>query len=204
MNAAKADGDRPAQTDIIVRNALYKGYRTLEQVHATHVEPDGSQSEEEKRDLLIAGRVVGIIAHDPTTDLLVLIRQYRLAAQLATGKGDLVELVAGGIEDGEEADTSVRRELEEETGLQARRVTHLFDVMPTPGICTELAHFFYAEVDASTLPDRAGEDEQEATFPFAIPTDEAISLIDSGTCANGFLNLGLHWFARARADGRMP
>ncbi len=201
MSAGKAEGDRPAATEIAERTLLQKGYRTMERFHGSHAEPDGSQSKEETRDLLIAGRVVGVVAHDPQADRLVLIRQYRLASHLATGRGDLVELVAGGIDDGEDGETAVRRELKEETGLETKRVVHLFDVMPTPGLCTEVAHFYYAEVDASALPDRAGEDEHEATFPYALPTDEAIALVDSGACVNGFLNLGVNWIARRRGKG---
>lgn len=204
MSDGTPEGDRSAETTITDETVLHEGYRTLTRFTNSHAEPDRSNSGEETRDLLMAGRVVGVIAHDPASDRLVLIRQYRLAAHLQTGKGDLVELVAGGVEEGEDAETSVRRELKEETGLDATRIVHLFDAMPTPGICTELAHFYYAEVDASKLPDRAGEDEHEATFPFALPTDEAIALIDSGACVNGFLMLGLHWFARARAGGRVP
>ncbi|MCP1198755.1 NUDIX domain-containing protein [Notoacmeibacter sp. MSK16QG-6] len=204
MSGNVPGADRPARTTIAEEIVLHEGYRILTRFRNSHAEPDGSQSSEETRDLLMAGRVVGVIAHDPTSDELVLIRQYRLAAHLQTGKGDLVELVAGGVEDGEDAETSASRELKEETGLEAKRIVHLFDIMPTPGICTELAHFYYAEVDASKLPERAGEDDNEATFPFALFTDEAIALIDSGGCVNGFLNLGLHWFARARAEGRLP
>ncbi|RLQ87038.1 NUDIX domain-containing protein [Notoacmeibacter ruber] len=198
---SKAEGDRPAETTITGRSTLHDGFESVEQFRIRHTDPDGSQSDEETRELLMAGHVVGVIAHDPSADKIVLIRQYRLAAHLQTGKGDLVELVAGGVENGETPEEAARRELKEEAGLDAKSLKPLFQVMSSPGITDEMAHFFHAEVDASALSDRAGaEEENEATFPFALPTDEAIALAESGECQNAFLVLAMARFRREASD----
>ncbi len=49
-----------------------------------------------ERDAVRIGRVVVILPVDLERDEIVLIRQFRLGAHLALGKGDMVELPAGG------------------------------------------------------------------------------------------------------------
>ncbi len=63
---------------------------------------------------------------------IVLVRQYRFAARMP-----LWELVAGSIEPGEDIHEAARRELLEETGYRAERVTPLIDYFSSPGFLTE-------------------------------------------------------------------
>jgi ADP-ribose pyrophosphatase len=71
---------------------------------------------------------------------ILLIRQYRHAA----GKY-LWELVAGHKEPDETSAEGARRELQEETGYQARRVRKLLDIFPSPGLLGERMEIFLAE-----------------------------------------------------------
>jgi ADP-ribose pyrophosphatase len=71
---------------------------------------------------------------------LVLVRQYRQAV------GEwLVEVPAGRLEPGEDPETAARRELEEETGLRARRWSVLARFWPAPGFCSEQMTLFLAQ-----------------------------------------------------------
>lgn len=77
---------------------------------------------------------------------LLLVRQYRHAL------GEwLVELPAGRREEGEEPLEAARRELEEETGHRAARWTHLREIVPAPGFCSERIQLFLAE-DLEAVP----------------------------------------------------
>lgn len=71
---------------------------------------------------------------------IVMIRQYRHAAGQY-----LWELVAGHKEPGENPVAGARRELEEETGYTAKRITKLLDVYPSPGLLGEKMDIFLAE-----------------------------------------------------------
>jgi len=55
-----------------------------------------------ERDVVRIGRVVVILPIDLDRDEIVLIRQFRLGAHLALGRGDLVEVPAGRVERGED------------------------------------------------------------------------------------------------------
>lgn len=193
--------DSPAETEIAETEVLSGGFKRMIRHRLRHRTPDGEWSAAMTRDLHEGNRVAAVIAFDPARDALVLIRQYRLGAHLAMGKGELVEIVAGGVEAGEDPALAARRELKEETGLDALTLTHAFDFLPSPGITMESASVYLATVDSTSLPAMAGEDEDEAVLPFAVPVAEALAALDANRMMNGFLQLGLHWFARQRAAG---
>ncbi|MFJ5488018.1 NUDIX domain-containing protein, partial [Hansschlegelia beijingensis] len=135
--------------------------------------------------------------------LLVLIRQFRVPAALATGKGDLVEIVAGRVEPGESAEAAVVREIEEEAGIPAGKIVRLFDFLPTPGIVDESATLFLVSVDAASLPDLSGAAaENELTRPFAATMDEAIESLSDPAPRNAYLLLALQWLALNRGQLR--
>ncbi|MFZ1680966.1 MAG: NUDIX domain-containing protein, partial [Rhizobiaceae bacterium] len=94
-------GDRGIDTEILAETRLGGDFRPLVAYDVRHRDGEGIWVTT-RRELLLGGRAVGILAYDPARDLIVLIRQYRLAAQLATGRGELVELPAGGVEAGED------------------------------------------------------------------------------------------------------
>jgi len=70
---------------------------------------------------------------------IVLIRNYRY-----TVEQELWELPAGTIEADEKPIDTARRELEEETGYRAGKMTPLMVFYTSPGICTERMHAFVA------------------------------------------------------------
>lgn len=81
---------------------------------------------------------------------IVMVRQFRKPAET-----DLLEIPAGGLEKGEEPAACAHRELIEECGLDAARMTPLFSCYLAPGYSTELIHGFIAEelTECDTAPD---------------------------------------------------
>ncbi len=85
-------------------------------------------------------------------DTVVLIENHRPSVGQT-----LLELPAGTREPGEPAESTAQRELIEETGYSAGKLTKLHDFYSAPGICDELMHLYLAE-DLS-----AGQHAREAT-----------------------------------------
>ncbi len=73
-------------------------------------------------------------------DEVLLVEQYRYA------HGELVtELPAGKLEKGEDPDEAVVRELKEETGATAERITYLGEMYPSPALMDEVIYMYLAE-----------------------------------------------------------
>src|ERR1700759_1969356 len=87
---------------------LARGYRPYERYRVTLPDPDGKPVTQ-TRDVLRGGGVIALLAVDRARDELVLLRQFRFAAHLATGHGELVEIVAGRVEAGESLADCARR-----------------------------------------------------------------------------------------------
>jgi ADP-ribose pyrophosphatase len=102
--------------------------------------PDGSELSFEMIRHPGAAAVVPLLsppdAADPT---VLLIRQYRYAAG-----GPIWEIPAGVLEPGESSEQCAHRELLEEVGVTARKLTHLTSIYTTPGFTDEQIHLFLA------------------------------------------------------------
>lgn len=90
------------------------------------------------KDVVVHGPSVSIVAVD-REDRVVLVRQMRVPAG-----GPLLELPAGGVEDGEAPLETAKRELREETGLHGGDWLEVATVFTSPGFCDEKMHLFVA------------------------------------------------------------
>ncbi len=126
-----------------------------------HVEtPSGVESVREWIDHPGAAAVVPLFADGST----LLVRQFRYP----TGRSFL-ELPAGKRDAGDGPEATARRELLEETGLSAAKLTPLGPLFPGIGYSNEVIWFFLAEQlsESSTQNLDVGESVQPVRFPFA-------------------------------------
>ncbi len=103
---------------------------------------------------------------------VVLIRNHRVAAGET-----LWELPAGTREPDEAAEVTALRELQEETGYTARRLTWIREFFVSPGILSERMHLFLAE--GLTAGPRALEPGEDIAVD-PRPWHEALALADRG------------------------
>ncbi|MDQ0349692.1 NUDIX domain-containing protein [Ancylobacter vacuolatus] len=193
--------DRSIELDLTGPEEVGAGFRPYHRFIATFEGADGAPLRQ-RRDILRVGSVVGVLAYDPAAACFVLIRQFRLGAQLATGEGELVEIAAGIIDPGEEAEAAARRECVEEIGVAPRALLLIARFLPSPGVSDEHATVYLGLVDSTDVPDVAGEPgETELTRPFLVPVDEALASLAApfpAPIANGFVLIALQWFALNR------
>jgi 8-oxo-dGTP pyrophosphatase MutT (NUDIX family) len=112
-----------------------------------------------------------------------LVRQYRHGVQ-----DFLWEIPAGKLDAGEPPEDCARRELAEETGVQALQWTSLGLFIPAPGIFTEVIHLYLAR-DLNIGP--AAPDADEELELRWLPLREAADLILRGEWNDGKTALGL-------------
>ncbi|HEX8465780.1 MAG TPA: NUDIX hydrolase [Abditibacterium sp.] len=103
---------------------------------------------------------------------IAMIRQWRTAAQEI-----LWELPAGGLEENESPEECAKRELIEEIGYRAGKLTPLYQAYLAPGYSSEMMWAFLAE-DLELVGAQPEEDE---TIELVVkPLEELLPLIDSG------------------------
>jgi ADP-ribose pyrophosphatase len=90
------------------------------------------------REVVEHSDAVAVVPID-TNGNIVMVRQYRKAVEQK-----LLEVPAGGVEEGEFPEEAARRELREETGYTAGSIEPLVRFYTSPGFCTELMHVFLA------------------------------------------------------------
>ena len=96
------------------------------------------------------GDYIAIVARTPDGRIPI-VRQYRPALEQFTW-----ELPAGMVDDGEDAATCCRRELKEETGLEAARVHPLGTYSPCTARLSNRVHSFFVETGPAGAA-RSGE-----------------------------------------------
>jgi ADP-ribose pyrophosphatase len=119
---------------------------------------------------------------------IVLIRQHRIAVE-----EHLVELPAGTIESGEEPIITARRELMEETGYRASKLTPLLKFYTSPGFVKEEMRLFKA-TGLTAGPTAQEDDEKIELFLTDMPT--AIKMIQSGEIRDAKTIIGLLWYSQ--------
>src|SRR5581483_8843925 len=120
---------------------------------------------------------VGIVALDPA-DRVVLVGQYRYPTDRYSW-----EIVAGYANPGANAIDAARRELREETGLDATDWTALGSCQVSNSVTDQIGHLFLARglTTGAPAPD-ATEDLRRRWIPFA----DALALAQSGEIDQAF------------------
>jgi ADP-ribose pyrophosphatase len=191
--------DRKSDVTLSDPSVVGRGFMTYERYEIS-IQRDGEPPLVQQRDVLRASRVAAVLPVDIERDQIVLIHQFRLPAHLATGRGEMVEIVAGRIEQGEAASFAASRECLEEISVAPDRLVELYSVLPTPGFTDEYVTFFLGFVDATKVPARAGAaEENEDTRPFVVSIDDALAALDQGRIFNGLLVSALQWLALHRS-----
>lgn len=159
------------------------------------IEPGGS---EQTRDIIRHNGSVVVLALDNTRDKkdpwIVVERQYRHAA-----KQFLWELPAGKLEAGEDPLAGAKRELQEETGYQAKKWKELVDYYPSPGFLGESMKIFIAE--GLVAGDSNPEDDEQIEIRLVKLTD-VVKMIGKGAILDGKTLVGVLLYARQVAGKR--
>jgi ADP-ribose pyrophosphatase len=150
---------------------------------------DGSVKEREV--VLHPGSValVPMVDHDH----VCLLKNFRHSANTT-----LIEIPAGTVDPGESPDVTAPRELAEETGYRAGKITRLTDWWVSPGVCTERMVLYLCEELTLGATDHQPDEQIE---PWIVPWEEAIAMVLDGRIIDAKTIAGLLLCDRLR-NGR--
>ena len=143
---------------------------------------DGRQS---TREIIEHDDCITVIPVDENGNIL-LVKQFRRP----TGK-ELLEIPAGGIDPGEDTETAVIREMQEETGYRPQKLKRLGGFYSSPGFCTEYLHVYLA---TDLVPGRLYAEDTEAIELVRMPPDDIIKLITSDKIEDAKTIAGLLYY----------
>jgi len=152
--------------------------------------PDGREA---KREIVEHAECIAVVTID-NDDNVLLVKQFRKSVEK-----DLLEIPAGAIDDGEDPETAVRRELREETGYMPGKLVPLGGFYSAPGFCTEYLYLYLAS--DLTLSPLIAEDTESIEL-IRVPTSQIPSLIVSGSICDAKSIAGLLRFLEYRKAQR--
>ncbi|MGH6800705.1 MAG: NUDIX domain-containing protein [Methylocella sp.] len=178
---------------ILGRHIVSRGNGVLERLAVERKRFDG-RVQSLAREIYDPGDGAAILLYDPGRSRVVLVRQFRLPAFLKDRRESLIEVCAGRL-DGENAETRIIKEAEEETGFVVRHPHRVFEAYMSPGCFGEKLTFFVAQYKAE---DRAGKGggllgEGEDIEILEPTLDEARAMIGTGEIIDAKTILLLHY-----------
>jgi ADP-ribose pyrophosphatase len=148
--------------------------------------PDGRQT---TREIVEHGACIAVVGVDEQNNVL-LVSQYREAV----GK-ELLEIPAGGVDPGEDVETAVKREMQEETGYLPQKLENLGGYYLAPGYSTEYLHLYLA---GDLIPSRLVAEDTEGIKIIRVPVSQIRKLLTSGKICDGKSIAGLYMFLEYR------
>ena len=116
---------------------------------------------------------------------IALIKQYRYPVQ-----AEMIELPAGKIDPGEDPEQCANRELEEEIGYSAGKLTFICNIHPAIGFASEKMWIYLAE-ELTATKENTDHDE----FVELIPTglEDAVQMVWAGKITDVKTIIGILW-----------
>ncbi|AYA42094.1 ADP-ribose diphosphatase [Xenorhabdus nematophila] len=182
--------------EFISQKTLYRGFFKMTEYQFKHRLFRGGWSETVRREVFERGHAAVLLPYDPVRDEVVLIEQIRITAIESSDTPWLLEVIAGMIEAGEEAEQVVRREAVEEAGIEVKRCQPALSYLSSPGGTTERMNIFVGEVDASTASGVHGlEGEHEDIRVLVVSREQAYQWVEEGVIDNAASVIAIQWLA---------
>lgn len=126
----------------------------------------------------------------------LMVRQYR------HGLGKITTEFPGGVcdKEGESVEEAAKRELYEETGFVAGKMTNVGSFNPNPALFENTVTFCVAEELTPTETQHL--DEDEVLKYIRVPVCEVIENIGSGEYCHAFLGTALHMYLKYKGEKR--
>jgi GDP-mannose pyrophosphatase NudK len=143
---------------------------------------DGSWESQEK-EVYERGNAATALLYNKEQHTLILTQQFRLPAYLnGNASGMLLEACAGLLDEGENADDTIKREIKEETGYAVDSVQKIYEAYSSAGALTELIHFYIAPYKKEQKVSEGGglKEEKEDIKIIELDFSQALHMLDNG------------------------
>lgn len=178
----------------VKKERCYDGFLKIDKYYFKQEKNDGTWTEEFTREVVLRRNAVAILIHDEKNDLLLFTKQFRPGAY-TQGEPFICEMVAGLIDEGEDINTTIIREVQEEVGLNyIENLKLISSYYPSCGSCTEKVFLYYANADLSNVGKWGGcHIENEIIEIITISVEEAFNWQKEGLIGTANGHVALNW-----------
>jgi ADP-ribose pyrophosphatase len=152
---------------ILKRDIKFLGYYKLEELTIKQ-----KQNNIIKREFLTNKDGVAAIVYNTEIDKYVFISQWRPCSEK-----NMIEVVAGSIEDGETPIQAIEKEVLEEVGYKIDKIQKINSFYVSPGTIKEKVHLFFVAVSEKLNDGGGKKEEQEELDVIYYDYDEVINMI---------------------------
>ena len=137
---------------------------------------------EQAREAYDRGNGATVLLYNRSKQTVILVSQFRMPTYLNGNETGMMIETCAGLLDGDDPETCVIKEAEEESGFRVNHVEKVFEAYMSPGAVTEILHFYVAEYNDH---DKVGEggglvSEQEDILVMEVDFNEALNMIATG------------------------
>ena len=174
------------KVEILGQEWLSQQFMKLARFTLKHERYDGTLAGPMTREIIMRPPAVGVVPYDPTTDQILLIEQFRVAAHLGGMPAWQREIIAGIADREESLEDLARREAMEEANCKVTDLFEMFRYLPSPGITNEIFVVFLGRMAPGAVTGVHGlatehEDIRSTLFRF----DQIPEILENGATGNG-------------------
>jgi nudix-type nucleoside diphosphatase (YffH/AdpP family) len=160
--------------------------------------------QQRKREIYDNGNSAAVLPYDANRNTVLLTRQLRLPIYLQDGLERSIEICAGKL-DGENAETRIIKEIEEELGYRIAKVNRLFELYASPAAVMEKITFFTCAYSPADKVSEGGglADEGEDIEVLETDLEQAAAMVAAGEII-GAKTVLLIQFLRDRIRAKPP
>lgn len=165
----------------IRKEVLSKAWYQLYRYTFDYQKEDG-EWETQQRETYDRGNGAAILLYNPVKSTVVLTRQFRMPTYVNNNPDGMMVEVCAGLLEGDDPESCIIKEVEEETGYRVPQVRQVFEAYMSPGAVTEKLHFFIAEYrdDMKIAEGGGAAHESENIEVLELPYEEALEWIERG------------------------
>lgn len=190
--------------EIISTSLAHDGFLRVEHLQLRHRLFSGEWSEVFMRELQLKDPAVGVLLFDPDRDAVLLVRQFRVGLCVEPSRTESawpLEIVAGMVDSGEQAEEVAFRESKEESNCVPTDLVKICEYYNSPGGSNEKIILFCGRIDSRNAGGVFGLPEEHEDIEVQIHSyDNAIKMLESGELNNAMTIIALQWLQLHRQE----
>lgn len=143
--------------------------------------------ETQERESYDRGNGAAILLYNPTKKTIILTKQFRMPTYVNGNEDGMSIEVCAGLLDGDDPETCVIKEAEEESGYRVSNVKKVLEAFMSPGAVTEIVHLFVAEYSDEMKVSEGGglSEETENIEVLELSFKDALKMIETNEICDG-------------------